>query len=193
LSATILRIRIISALQGAGLKAASQSSQNIVYNNPTVSKLADFIVDLAHSPNQNCISISHETTMEAMIALYSEGLDLPITASSEAPSKTVVLLTGSTGNLGAEILVSLLLNKAVDQVYTINRPSAKISISQRHRARFQDKSLDVGLLSSDKLVFLEGETFETKFGLSNDVYSKVSGVLSLYTRILTVCYSFKLA
>jgi hypothetical protein len=45
---------------------------------------------------------------------------------------------------------------------------------ERHRARFQDKALDISLLSSPRLVFLAGETYRDDLGLAADVLKEVS-------------------
>ncbi|KAE9392424.1 acetyl-CoA synthetase-like protein [Gymnopus androsaceus JB14] len=188
LCATILRLRIMSALRRSGnssLRAASRLiSQNTVYNYPTIERLSELIVEFIQNPNhQNVLGSSHEAAIEHMISSYSSGLEIPITskvdtAAAAHATKTVALLTGSTGNLGAQILALLLSTESVALVYTLNRYS-KISILQRHQERFKDKELDVDLLSSDKLVLLEGDSWESHLGLTDDVYNRLQDSLTL--------------
>ncbi|KAF9070475.1 putative aminoadipate reductase [Rhodocollybia butyracea] len=182
LCATILRRRLVSSLQATGNIAASRViSQNTVYNYPTIAKLSKFILGLIESPGQNSIlEDSHKAAIEDMISIYSKGLETPIPASNadSVPSKFVVLLTGSTGNLGAQFLAALLSNESVAEVYTLNRPSSRLSILKRHQERFKDKDLDLGLLSSEKLVLLEGESHQPKLGLTDAVYSKLQESLT---------------
>lgn len=124
--------------------------------------------------------------MEEMIAKYSQGLDVLLQASAKVDTtQQYVLLTGSTGNLGAQVLESLLLNDSVARVYTLNRPSAKKSMYERHRARFQDKSLDLSLLSSPKLVFLAGETSQEDLALSEETLKEVNTISGIYSISLT--------
>ncbi|KAJ3726812.1 male sterility protein-domain-containing protein [Lentinula raphanica] len=102
----------------------------------------------------------HAESIEAMVSKYSTGLDGNNDSPSSHKPRTVnetVLLTGSTGNLGCYILASLLLIPNVQRVYTFNRRSATQNILERHRAHFAEKGLDVALLSSPKLVHLEGD------------------------------------
>lgn len=116
--------------------------------------------------------------MEEMILRYSKGLDEPLNGVKSAarePFGHVVLLTGSTGNLGALILAMLLSNQAVARVYALNRPSSQASTLERHIKRFEDKTLDTSALSSEKLVFLEGETSNPHLGLTDHVYNEVCG------------------
>lgn len=104
-----------------------------------------------------------------MIEKYSEGLEtsLESTSIAEDTVKAVVLLTGSTGNLAVQILSLLLQNRSVHRVHTLNRPSTRASLLDRHKERFLDKELDISLLDTDmdKLVFLEGESTLPKLGL----------------------------
>ncbi|KAJ3731317.1 putative aminoadipate reductase [Lentinula guzmanii] len=183
LCATVLRLRMISVLRGSGdpsLQAASRVvSENVVYNHPTIASLTQYLVGLSAQDPGSHKERSHEEAIQDMIALYSKGLDHPITSnlrlngglnSINAATPAVVLLTGSTGNLGAQLLAYLVSSDSVASVYTINRPSNRVSIHQRHQERFQDKALDGKLLSSEKLVHLETDTSQPKLGLPDDVY-----------------------
>ncbi|KAF9058549.1 putative aminoadipate reductase [Rhodocollybia butyracea] len=181
LCATILRLRLVSSLRATGNAQVSRLiSQNTIYNYPTISKLSQFIMGLLESRQNGVLVNSHEDAIENMISLYSKGLEAPIPSNTgNAPTKVVVLLTGSTGNLGAQILAALLLTESVAEVYTLNRPSSKLSIKKRHQERFEDKGLDVGLLSSQKLVLLEGDSFHPTLGLTDVVYSKLQESLTI--------------
>jgi thioester reductase-like protein len=122
-----------------------------------------------------------------MIEKYSAGLDriFPLTRARAGTSGHVVLLTGSTGNLGSQILASLLNDPRVEKVYALNRASSESrSMFVRHQERFEDKALDATLLTSERLVFVEGDTAHLRFGLSEAIYDEVSRctVLSLCTQ-----------
>ncbi|KAJ3740213.1 putative aminoadipate reductase [Lentinula detonsa] len=186
LCATVLRLRVITVLRGSGdpsLHAASRVvSENVVYNHPTIASLTQYLVGLSAQDPGSHQERSHEEAIQDMIALYSKGLDHPITSNLRlngglnninASTPAVVLLTGSTGNLGAQLLAYLVSSDSVASVYTINRPSDRVSIHQRHQERFQDKALDGKLLSSKKLVHLEADTSQPKLGLPDDVYEKL--------------------
>ncbi|KAF5392669.1 hypothetical protein D9757_000930 [Collybiopsis confluens] len=177
---TILRLRIVAALRGSDHLAASRLIlQNTLYNHPSIAKLAEFIVGLVDNPVENGTS-DHVKAIMDMISRYSQGLDSAVVPCLDAPpSKTVVLLTGSTGNLGAQILALLLANHSIDTVYTLNRPSTRMSILQRHLERFQDKEFDCSLLSSEKLIHLEGNTSQPKLGLTDDVYEEIQRTLTV--------------
>jgi thioester reductase-like protein len=79
----------------------------------------------------------------------------------------VVILTGSTGHLSVQILDALLCDSRVDRIYAMNRASKNSqSIVERQIERFKDKGFDVDMLSSKKLVYLEGDMTKDDLGCS---------------------------
>lgn len=190
LSAAILRRRITSALQSMGSKTSTAGNllaQNAIYTHPTMNALAHHIVGLVFNPcaNEQSIADIHIEAMEDMIRRYISPAWEDSPSRSQWPTShqgRTVLLTGSTGHLGSQILESLLRDPSILKVYTINRPVPSQSIADRHRERFRDKGLDEGLLGSPKIVYLETEYSNTQLGLSNELYSEVS--LRLYARYL---------
>ncbi|KAJ3996524.1 male sterility protein-domain-containing protein [Lentinula boryana] len=120
-----------------------------------------------------------------MVSKYSAGLDdndnSPTSSCSRRKPSAVneiVLLTGSTGNLGCYILASLLSKDHVRRVYTFNRKSTDRNIMERHKDQFEDKELNVALLSSPKLVLLEGDITLPGLGLSEKVINKLQQELT---------------
>ncbi|RDB20739.1 Non-canonical non-ribosomal peptide synthetase FUB8 [Hypsizygus marmoreus] len=193
LSATILRRRIVGALRsnknadkGAATgQAAELVTQNTVYNYPTVESLSSFLENLVKDPTGFKDGNSGKVAIEKMIEKYGVGLDgaLPttvVTANGQANANgKVVLLTGSTGNLGSQILASLLEDPGVERVYALNRPSNGKAVLERQSERFLDKALDVGLLGSEKLVFVEGDIAVPGFGLVTKLYNEIRDSISV--------------
>ncbi|KAJ3768616.1 male sterility protein-domain-containing protein [Lentinula raphanica] len=131
--------------------------------------------------------VQHAESIETMISKYSTGLDddnidppRACERSSRRPPMVneTVLLTGSTGNLGCYILASLLSRDDVHCVYTFNRRSTNRDILERHKAQFEEKGLDIVLLSSPKLVFLEGNIELPSLGLTEKVIMKLQQELT---------------
>lgn len=175
MSTTILRRRIIGAMQSANIQKANQVVLNsTVYEHPSIEKLAAFISGVVKDPHSFVLNSSKTDEMELMISKYSAGLDVPVSRILPGNGDLVVLLTGSTGNLGSQMLESLLRNTKVRTVYALNRPSSgSKSIQQRQAERFADKGLDVSLLSSDRLVYLEGDAAHRNIGLNESVHNEV--------------------
>lgn len=172
-----MRLRITGALRASKelAKAVDAVTQNVVYNYPTLDALAEFIVGIAADPSGSRPqkAQSGPEAIEEMIKKYTSGLDNTPLGSSK-PHERVVLLTGSTGNIGAQILTNLLEDKGVYRIYALNRASSgSQTILDRHRTRFEDKGLDASLLKSEKLIFINGDTSKDRLGLDEATYNEV--------------------
>ncbi|KAG6820230.1 putative NRPS-like protein biosynthetic cluster [Arthromyces matolae] len=180
LSATFLRLRIIGALRASKEesveRAAQALSQNLIYSYPVLRDLAAHLVSLFSAGQDHQCSRSASARIEAMIEKYSKDLDdSPGIVGSSWSEPAVVLLTGSTGNLGSEILAALLGNNRVQRVYAFNRPPpAPLTIEQRQLDRFQERGLNPELLKSDKLFYLLGDAAQPDFGLDHDQLNLLS-------------------
>jgi len=116
-----------------------------------------------------------------MIEKYSTGFGDPSRDSSASKANEssredhVVVLTGSTGSLGSYLLASLLQREDVSVIYAFNRPSkgSTLPIQRRQSSRFEDRGLDVTLLQSEKLVYVENDTSHDYLGLDVELYQKV--------------------
>ncbi|KAJ7688597.1 hypothetical protein B0H17DRAFT_1160269 [Mycena rosella] len=175
LNATFLRHRIVGALKNFGddsAKAAAQKiPQNFVYAHPSIEELARAIISLMVVGDPNDSDPGPKDLIEGMIMKYSQGFNEAIIQPKIVPlaSGIVVLLTGSTGGLGSHILDMLLSLDSVERVYAFNRRGR--NISERQKEAFVDRGLDVELLTSKKLVYLEGDTSRSDLGLPADVWT----------------------
>lgn len=178
LSATFLRNRIVNGLRSSADPAATLASTHvengIVYANPTVVLLASAVVALG-SPASAGTSSSAVEAVQSMIEKYSAGMPIitPEALAAKKPEFAVVLLTGSTGGLGSQLLSACLCDNHVQRIYVLNRPSVKATSEERHRSTFLDRGLDVGLLASPKLVYLEGDAGKDQLGLYKELYDEV--------------------
>lgn len=181
LSATILRRRITGVLQhlksSAGAAALQIINQNTVYSYPSINALSQYLMNLISSDAAGASQKSRADLIEEMIAKYAftqkEGVNGQ--QSSLKTSELVILLTGSTGNLGSQVFEQLLSYPQISKVYALNRPSSgPVSMSERHLDRFRVKGLDIALLSSSKVVYLESDVSQERLGLSEAKYNEVS-------------------
>ncbi|KAH9475908.1 putative NRPS-like protein biosynthetic cluster [Psilocybe cubensis] len=178
LGATILRRRIVNAMKmNDMLKASQLVSYSTIYKNSSVEKLAHFLVGaIANPEGNNAINLKKDDTIELMINKFANGLSV----QDQPVDGAVVLLTGSTGNLGAQILEALLRDSRVSRVYALNRTSSGTqSLKERQFERFVDKGFDVGLLESPRLVLLEGDASQKGLGLSTHVYSQILSFVTI--------------
>ncbi|KAJ7443002.1 putative aminoadipate reductase [Mycena latifolia] len=182
LNATFLRHRIVGALKNSGdeaAKAAQKIPQNFVYSYPSIQELASAVINLLVSGSSNT-DAGHKAAIEGMIGKYSQGFDQAIAQPEMVSSSggAVVLLTGSTGGLGSHLLEMLLSLPAVERVYAFNR-MGKAPSSNRQTEAFIDRALDTNLLSSEKLVYLEGDTSKPDLGVPADVYTKLRDTITV--------------
>ncbi|KIJ18040.1 hypothetical protein PAXINDRAFT_9124 [Paxillus involutus ATCC 200175] len=185
--------RIIASLRASSgediREAASRISQNIIYLNPTIRVLARHLIRLVGSKDAPAVT-EGTAEIEDMIAKYSAGLGDKIDSDTLANSPSsnghssytnehAALLTGSTGGLGSYMLASLLKTEDVTVVYAFSRPSSTGTINQRQRAAFEDRGLETTLLSSGKLVHVEGDADKEKLGLDDELYDELRDSLTV--------------
>lgn len=176
LQATWIRNTILRAIRDSTKTNTRNVSSGFIYEYPTISKLASFVLTLA-SGTVNGTTVDPATIvqgMRAMVAKYSK--DFPVHKGGVKSTGKVVLLTGTTGGLGCYGLQALVADPTVSRVYAFNRPARSgESLRERQRATLVDRGLDPSFLESKKLVLLEGDLSAPAFGLSRDVYQEVSG------------------
>jgi len=86
----------------------------------------------------------------------------------------VVLITGTTGSIGASTLAELLESPKVEKVYALNRPHKKgLPLITRQKFAFTSQGLKGDSVLSQKLVMLEGDLGRPCFGLKESVQREV--------------------
>lgn len=106
-----------------------------------------------------------------------EGRGTPWQRQSLKPTaaRIHVLLTGSTGNMGAYILHSLLSHPEITQITCLNRsPSASTRQLENHEARGLDESAAVLRSNDPRVTFLTIDLVKPDLGLSQEQYSSLS-------------------
>ncbi|KAI3612070.1 nonribosomal peptide synthetase [Moniliophthora roreri] len=171
LSATILRLRIVAALCEAqgGNQVITQINQNMVYVHHTIEMLAGFIVGaLGQGDDEHSSEKTVEEHVERMKKMTEKYAVKPIgnihgdaMLHSNSSGKHTVLITGTTGGLGAQLLYDLLNDSRVDTVYALNRKSSG-SVISRQKAKFVEKNLKTSVIddalvtNKPRLFLLEG-------------------------------------
>ena len=83
------------------------------------------------------------------------------------PGKEVVLVTGTTGNFGTDLLEKLLRDDSIGLVYALNRKGSRPM--QRQQASFRDREYDETLLDSPKFRMVEGNLGVPGFDLEPEL------------------------
>ncbi|KAF8195302.1 hypothetical protein K438DRAFT_1968611 [Mycena galopus ATCC 62051] len=175
LQATWIRNALLRALRESAQLDTRQDTRNFVYDHPTIHRLADYIFALASGQQDADGSVEAKSkAMHAMVEKYAQ--DFPHhTGDQDAPptSAKVVLMTGSTGELGCYLLEQLLAAGQVVQVYALNRPSRHQDLRERQAHALVNRGLNADLLDSPKLSLLEGDLARPNFGLTAAIYGEM--------------------
>jgi hypothetical protein len=152
---------------------------------PSIQQLGKYAAQVSGpGVGANGNALDAETTrakeMDDMVHKYTR--DFPAHQPSiKAAQSTgeVVLLTGSTGGLGSQILAQLVTFPAISKIYAFNRPSkAGVSSRDRQREAFLDRGNDLALLDSEKIVFVEGDNTSAEgLGIAEELLNEVNCLL----------------
>ncbi|KZV94434.1 acetyl-CoA synthetase-like protein [Exidia glandulosa HHB12029] len=192
LRAAWIRNAIAHAL---GHEKGASLARELVYEHPTIASLSSLLVGSSTHSSSTDAKVAE---LEAMIAKYTASFPSPPSSSSKSSGggvagliakftnlgtassalaakssdKKVVLVTGTTGGLGSNLLALLLKDPAVEKVYAVNRAGTK-ALKDRHEENFKDRGLDVELLKNGKVVFLEASTSKPGLGIDAKVYDEI--------------------
>jgi len=106
-----------------------------------------------------------------MMAQYSKEF-APHAGTEPLPSHDVVIVTGTTGTIGSNVLVQLVADPKVRKVYGLNREGST-PLDARQRIALRDRGLDPSVVDSPKVVLLEGTVSQPKLGLADDLYEEL--------------------
>ncbi|THU87157.1 acetyl-CoA synthetase-like protein [Dendrothele bispora CBS 962.96] len=187
LQATWIKNSILRGLRDNSSTAkvdTRESTSNFVYEHPTIASLARFIVLVAQrgtlsSRGDSEAQVERDVkAMRRMVEKYSKNF-VPV-KSDLAPTsneRKVVLMTGSTGGVGVHILHRLLQDKTVEKVYALVRSAESgvdsPSIETKQVNAFMERGVDKDLVRSKKLVLLEANLSQERFGLEEGVFEEV--------------------
>ena len=138
--------------------------------------LAKAISDLATSlPKTSQVDTGARiSAMQNLVKKY--GSNFPTHTSSKSSQTTdVVLLTGTTGALGATILAKLVRDPSVEKVYAVNRKGSDGRfLVDRQRKILEDRGLDLAILDSPKVTLIETDLNAENLGLQSDKLAEVN-------------------
>lgn len=168
-----MRNRIVAAIRDAEdaevRQAAANVTSNFVFEHPTLRELAEAIshlVDPTGTHEKEVVS----ATVKLLLEKYSASIPKAPSATKIPSTSVVVLLTGSTGNVGSHVLASLLSEPRISKVYTLNRRAAR---TDRQKVAFEERGISVDLLSHTKLTQLFGDVALPNFGVDDHMYREV--------------------
>jgi hypothetical protein len=153
--------------------------------------MATFLSKAVADPNsaQGVDLATRGRELQALVDKYTEGFPSRLAVNDgsahTSPHGNVYLLTGTTGGLGSNMLAHLLREPAVERIYAFNRPSNSSSSEEpeeRQLTAFKRRGLDTSLLSSEKIVYVEGYLSVPGFALDDKLYEEVREDFSAASR-----------
>ncbi|KAI0746343.1 acetyl-CoA synthetase-like protein [Daedaleopsis nitida] len=173
LQATWIRNTILRALREHSPASAKKLPMNLVFQAPSITALSDAVLtSLGDSSGP-----TSATTAEDLVALaerYTNELQSRPTRATLRPrsnTRDVILLTGTTGGFGCDILEHLLREDEVAMVYAFNRRDSKAA--DRQRAQFRAREHDERLLESQKFMMVEVALDSEDFGLAPELLDEI--------------------
>lgn len=122
-------------------------SQNIVYDYPSISKLAKHLVSVSTGGADDASDTGKQMTDMVSRWVAKIAKPAPVTDTTSGPEKEVIVLTGATGSLGAHILADLSARDDVGRVICLARATnhedarkrVLMSLAQRGRTAPESK------------------------------------------------------
>ncbi|THH10114.1 hypothetical protein EW145_g1554 [Phellinidium pouzarii] len=106
----------------------------------------------------------------------------PSASSSRARGEfngIVVLLSGSTGVFGSNILAKLAASPFVKRTYAVSRPSVNgLTVHERHARAFRREGISEALLNDGNVRFLDGDFSMEGFGMEARVFAKLQSTVT---------------
>ncbi|KAJ6624936.1 L-aminoadipate-semialdehyde dehydrogenase [Mycena sp. CBHHK59/15] len=170
----------VDSLQGTRIRnicqkeldiAGNSLGQNVVYEHPSVEKLAAHILSLQAGASQQ--TEGHEAQMEAMVDKWFGKIQpyAPAQGSVKRPEDSrVIVLTGASGSLGAHILYQLVSSSRVRKVICLSRAKSHQESVQRIAESMATRKLP---MPGDKLVSYAANANAPLLGLTEAEYNGI--------------------
>ncbi|EJC99762.1 uncharacterized protein FOMMEDRAFT_148605 [Fomitiporia mediterranea MF3/22] len=180
LQATWVRNTVLRALRESHAKFVHKISANFVYEHPTIDGLAKYISSAiaGHGMSEEESREARKKDLLQLVNKYTQSFPSFTASPGRRQEGHVVLLTGSTGSLGSNLLAKLLQSDSVAVVCALSRPSEDDNIENRLRKTFEKEGLDSRLLHSDKLKILEGDPSKGEFGVEAERYTDLQSTVT---------------
>ncbi|PGH16162.1 hypothetical protein AJ79_01929 [Helicocarpus griseus UAMH5409] len=173
----------VDSLQSTRLRAAILQeldlnggilSQNFVFDNPTLSKMADAIISIREG--RQTASENVEDEMACLVSKYAAHFPQHV-PQPRASSRRCVIVTGATGSLGAHIVSKLAARvEEVDEVCCLVRASSERSARQRILASLKHRALlhSLPLVARRKITAYPVDFSDPRLGLSEGTYERLT-------------------
>lgn len=174
LQATRFRRILQASIQrsGASIPLLADLPLDIIYSNPSVNTLAKALKSWFHGSDSDLDPTKDMTNLIEKYAYAQRD-------SSVRGDKNIVLVTGSTGNLGANLLQGLSENQSIDGIICLirsrsNEDASQESLVTRQRKALEDRGIILSESAWSKINLLSWFPGADKLGLSEDNFRSLS-------------------
>jgi Male sterility protein/Phosphopantetheine attachment site len=114
--------------------------------------------------------------MESMVTKYTHSFPKHVSSGQLSADNEVVLITGTTGAIGASMLAQLADIPSVTRIYAFNRASSEGSLTLRERQALalRKRGYDAGILDRGVIVMVEGDQSRPDLGISPKLFQEVN-------------------
>lgn len=162
-------------MQTSDAEAADRLPSDFVFRAPTVADMTRLLVQTFDSSTDNLKDVARVSALQAAVSKYTYEFPLRPKSLVKRPNTgDVVLVTGTTGGFGCNILAQLSHDPTVTKVYALNRPSDDTVQRQVHA--MQKQGLLEDCLRAPKFEMVEGDLSKHHLGLEEAVYEKVDAL-----------------
>ncbi|KAF9223090.1 hypothetical protein BS17DRAFT_734654 [Gyrodon lividus] len=183
IQAARIRMILFRALHVTAKVDTRKFSGTIVYQYRTISSLANFATRAARAclRHQTESCLNRCLAMTNMVKAYTSSFPKHL-PSMALPHDDVILITGTTGLFGSNLLVQFLQNPRVSRIYALNYKKNKTgSLVDRQAALLRASGLYPNLVYHRKLMLLEADLSGKNLGLSQEIHNEI---LSSVTHIV---------
>lgn len=163
LQATRIRNTIVKRVELQG-----SLGQNVVYEYPSISKLAKHVLDVCRGDSaaaRDESAAAHQAMLD-MVDRWAQQIEPVAAAARRRHEPAVVVLTGATGSLGAHILARLAASPDVAEIVCLSRASSHDESLARVRESLARRQLPASAL--DKVTSLASDVNRADLGLTRD-------------------------
>ncbi|RPD58224.1 acetyl-CoA synthetase-like protein [Lentinus tigrinus ALCF2SS1-7] len=172
LQATWIRNTILRAIRETLPHTAHNIPMNLVFKAPSINALSDTIYGILHNRSEPATTSVTPQDLVDLVEKYSSNLPpRPSPLRQREQTKDTILITGTTGGFGCDILEHLLLDEGVEKIYAFNRPGSQAM--ERQRASFRKRGLDETLLESPRFRMVDAVLDTPGFGLEATLLEEI--------------------
>ncbi|KAI0795715.1 acetyl-CoA synthetase-like protein [Abortiporus biennis] len=178
LQATWIRLQISAMLRQTKPEVVTRLPTQFVFQAPSILSLTNLILQYVKSsdPHQGEVDLEKhikdlESTVERLTADIPSRPIQPLKVRRKDEGD-IILLTGTTGGLGCNMLAHLSNDPKVTMIYAFNRESANVNLEDRQADAVRMRGLEKEYVPS-KTVLVEANLSKPQFGLSVELYDEL--------------------